>query len=102
MRNLDGNECKGNTQAMHKNLFTSDAHVQYVWLCGTLKFTDVSEVLIALMLEAASTSKTSVNFYQSTWSNIPEDSHLHTHRCENLKFQQCGTLLFLFILTFYK
>jgi hypothetical protein len=31
---------------------------------------------IALMMEAASTSKTSVNFYQSTWYNNPEDSHL--------------------------
>jgi hypothetical protein len=27
--------------------------------------------------EAASTSETSVNFYQATWRNIPEDSHLH-------------------------
>jgi hypothetical protein len=45
------------------------------------KFTSVSEVLaasiIALIMEAASTSETSVNFYQTTWHNIPEDSHLH-------------------------
>jgi hypothetical protein len=40
------------------------------------------------MIEAASTSKTSVNFYQTTWRNIPEDSHLHTHCCENLKSHQ--------------
>jgi hypothetical protein len=33
--------------------------------------------LIALMMEAASTYETSVNFYQSTWCNNPEDSHLH-------------------------
>jgi hypothetical protein len=33
-------------------------------------------VLIALMLDAASTSETSVNFYQTTRRNIPEDSHL--------------------------
>jgi hypothetical protein len=33
--------------------------------------------LIALMMEAASTSETSVNFYQTTRRNIPEDSHLH-------------------------
>jgi hypothetical protein len=39
------------------------------------KFTDVSEVLPALMIEAASTSETSVNFYQTTRRNIPEDSH---------------------------
>jgi hypothetical protein len=40
--------------------------------------TDVSEVLaaIALMMEAASTSEMSVNFYQTTWRYNPEDSHL--------------------------
>jgi hypothetical protein len=33
---------------------------------------------IALMMEAASTSETSVNFYQTTRCYNPEDSHLHT------------------------
>jgi hypothetical protein len=33
-------------------------------------------LIIALMPEAASTSETSVNFYQATQSNIPENSHL--------------------------
>jgi hypothetical protein len=28
------------------------------------------------MMEAASTSETLVNFCQTTWHNIPEDSHL--------------------------
>jgi hypothetical protein len=43
------------------------------------KFTDVSGVL---MMEAASTSETLVNFYQTTiWRNNPEDSHLHTSKC---------------------
>jgi hypothetical protein len=32
--------------------------------------------LIVLMLETASTSETSVYFYQTTRRNIPEDSHL--------------------------
>jgi hypothetical protein len=36
--------------------------------------------------EAVSISETSVNFYQTTLRNIPEDSHLHTRRRENLKF----------------
>jgi hypothetical protein len=31
---------------------------------------------IALVLEAARTSETSVNFYQTTRRNKPEDSHL--------------------------
>jgi hypothetical protein len=39
-----------------------------------------------LMMEAASTSETLVNFYQTTRRNNPEDSHLHTHRHENLKY----------------
>jgi hypothetical protein len=34
--------------------------------------------VIALMMEAASTSETSVNFYQTTRRNNSEDSHLHT------------------------
>jgi hypothetical protein len=37
------------------------------------------------MREAARTSETLVNFYHTTWHYNPEDSHLHTHRCENLK-----------------
>jgi hypothetical protein len=47
------------------------------------KFTEVSEVLaasiiIALMMEAVSASETSVNFYETTRRNLPEDSHLHS------------------------
>jgi hypothetical protein len=51
--------------------------------------TDVSEVraasIIALMMEAARTSETSVNIYLTTRQYIPEDSELHTRRRENLK-----------------
>jgi hypothetical protein len=36
-------------------------------------------------MEAASTSDMTVNFYQTKPRNNPEDSHLHTHRSENLK-----------------
>jgi hypothetical protein len=39
----------------------------------------------ALMMEVASTSETLVNFYQTTRRYNPEDSHLRTHRRENLK-----------------
>jgi hypothetical protein len=39
----------------------------------------------AMMMEAVSTSETSVNFYQTTRRNIPEDSHLHNRRRKNLK-----------------
>jgi hypothetical protein len=43
-------------------------------------------VVIALMMEAASTSETSVNVFQTTRRYNPEDSHLHTRRLENLRF----------------
>jgi hypothetical protein len=49
------------------------------------KLTDVLDGLIASIVRAVRTSETSVNFYQATWRNIPEDSCLHTGRCENLK-----------------
>jgi hypothetical protein len=62
------------------------------------KYTDVSEVLtasiiraIVLLMEAARTSETSGNVYQTTRRKSPENSHLHTRRRKNLKshnFQQ--------------
>jgi hypothetical protein len=36
-------------------------------------------------MEAARTSETLVNFYQNTRRYNPQDSHLRTHRSENLK-----------------
>jgi hypothetical protein len=41
--------------------------------------------LIALMMEAASTSQTTVDIDLTTRQNIPEDSELHISRRENLK-----------------
>jgi hypothetical protein len=38
---------------------------------------DEWSALIALMMEAVSTSETSVDFYQTTKRNIPKDSNLH-------------------------
>jgi hypothetical protein len=42
-------------------------------------------LIIALMMEAARTSETLVNFYQTTRRYNPGDSHLHTQLRENLK-----------------
>jgi hypothetical protein len=40
---------------------------------------------ITLMLEAASTSETSKNFYHITWRYNPEDSHLQEHNISTSK-----------------
>jgi hypothetical protein len=63
---------------------SSGLYRRVVWY----KFTNVSEVLaasiIALMMEAARTFETLLNFYQTIRCYNPEDSYLRTHRRENL------------------
>jgi hypothetical protein len=39
------------------------------------------------MMDAEKMSETSVNFNQTTWRNIPENSHFPTRHLEELKFQ---------------
>jgi hypothetical protein len=43
------------------------------------------------IVEAVSTYKTSVNFYQTTQRYNPEDNNLHTRRRENLKSHSKST-----------
>jgi hypothetical protein len=47
--------------------------------------------IIALKMEAASTSETPVNVYHTTRRNNPEHNHFHTRRRKNLKFHQRKT-----------
>jgi hypothetical protein len=55
----------------------------------SLKYTGISEVLsafiIALNMEALSTSQTSVSFYETARRIISEDNDLHPRPCKNLK-----------------
>jgi hypothetical protein len=45
------------------------------------------------MMEAARSSEMLVNFYQTARRYNPEDSHLRTHRRENLKFKnECDAI----------
>jgi hypothetical protein len=44
-----------------------------------------ASIIRALMMVTSSIFETSVNFYETTRRNNPEDSHLHTRRRENLK-----------------
>jgi hypothetical protein len=53
--------------------------------------------ITALMMEAARTSETSVNVYQTTRRYNPEDSHLHTRLRENLKSQATGFFELCFV-----
>jgi hypothetical protein len=53
-------------------------------------------------MEAARTFETLVNFYQTTWRYKPEDSHLRTHRRENLKSYLLGTVAGLLISIYYE
>jgi hypothetical protein len=64
------------------------------------EFTEVSEVLSASIIrrmEAVQTSETSVNSYQSTRRYNPEDSHLRTHRWENLKTYSTAIAFFSYL-----
>jgi hypothetical protein len=68
------------------------------WANGPTNYLFAQGSLIALMMEAARTSETSVDIDLTTRQYIPEDSELHTRRRENLKSHICH--LFYLMTTF--
>jgi hypothetical protein len=68
---------------------TLNSHCNYeapmIWLFDSLRHLTVTCTVIRAIMEALSTSETSISFYQTTWCNIPEDSRLHTRHRENQK-----------------
>jgi hypothetical protein len=66
---------------VHSGYSLCSAAQSVAYIAGTI----YSGQWFALMMEAASTSETSENFYQTTRRNNPQDSHLYTRRLENLK-----------------
>jgi hypothetical protein len=56
------------------------------WAVVPCSLVSIIRVIIALMMEAVSTSETLVNLYQTTWHNIPEDSHLKDDTLKHLNW----------------
>jgi hypothetical protein len=61
-----------NNSARFKALMTVSAKTAVFWVVAPCS----DEQLISLMIEAAKTSETSINSYQTVQRNHPEDSHV--------------------------
>jgi hypothetical protein len=72
-------------------LQTSSFKMVVFWVVAPCSLVEVYQrfrgpCIMRAMMKAARTSGTLVNFYQTARRYNPEDSHLRTHRRENLKF----------------
>jgi hypothetical protein len=64
----------------HGGAHEDDSLLEYSAVCTAF-------FLRALMMEALRISETAYS-NEATWRNIPERSHLHTRRRQNLEFQE--------------
>jgi hypothetical protein len=61
-------------------------------MCSDVSEARASSIIIALTIQAARTSETSVYIQLRTRQYIPEDSELHTRHRENLKSHKLNKL----------
>jgi hypothetical protein len=85
---LKVNQCFWGTYCLHLQLKNEPSKKSGWKFCLSPAFTLVSCLAYSstLKMEAVCFSKTVVDFQRTTWHYIPEDSNLHNHLCENLKF----------------
>jgi hypothetical protein len=69
-----------------KTTYLKQLKMTVFWAVPPSSLVEVYHHQGALVMEAASTSETSVNFYQTRRRNNTEVSHIHTRRHENLKY----------------
>jgi hypothetical protein len=90
-----------NTLYAHKKFVTLYSYVVYLiehekgLLCSVITLLLIRliknrfmKMALFWVIGAATTYEMSVNFYQTTWCSNPEDGHLRTCCCENLKSQK--------------
>jgi hypothetical protein len=85
----------GNTRVCRKNVETHTHNEGGLLRCGLVQSDRYWTTFqrnclptlwgLTLMMEAVSSSETSVSIYKTTGCNVPQDSHLHTYCSENLK-----------------